>query len=431
MGRITVFTQPNCKYCDKVMCVIRSIIQALADELSAVKPAYGIEIVTYDVSKDPARSAQCRKLTRAHTVPQVFFNSEHIGNHGSCTVFSRCGELRRRLLQLAAEPHQGLPAPEAALVKVDADVAFSSQPTTAQLSTLAAFGFNTVLCLTHSDELGALSAEGAVAASTGLTFTHLPPPHPAHVSTSHVEVDLIPHIKCATPEHGPCTASATACVAEQVIPPLPLQPSTRSTSSSSTVGPLLDFNRPPTRPARSGSTASDGAVSSPAVEAATASPDMQSMVSGLTGVSDLSARDVWTLDGADLAGREPGEVAWTPDWFATAVAALEAAAKPVLVHDTTGVAACAVALALAAQRLGAAFPQVLTWARTLGHELEEHADLATAVQAFLDPHSTAALEEDECPQSPCGSSEEAAGPGDTDAAALDSLSPIPAPSAAL
>lgn len=397
--------------------------------------------------------------TSTPQVPQVFFNSEHIGNHGSCTVFSRCGELRRRLLQLAAEPHQGLPAPEAALVKVDADVAFSSQPTTAQLSTLAAFGFNTVLCLTHSDELGALSAEGAVAASTGLTFTHLPPPHPAHVSTSHVEVDLIPHIKCATPEHGPCTASATACVAEQVIPPLPppaetgtgfsstaspdaydgdddtqpspLQPSTRSTSSSSTVGPLLDFNRPPTRPARSGSTASDGAVSSPAVEAAVASPDMQSMVSGLTGVSDLSARDVWTLDGADLAGREPGEVAWTPDWFATAVAALEAAAKPVLVHDTTGVAACAVALALAAQRLGAAFPQVLTWARTLGHELEEHADLATAVQAFLDPHGTAALEEDECPQSPCGSSEEAAGPGDTDAATLDSLSPIPAPSAAL
>lgn len=44
MGRITVFTQPNCKYCDKVMCVIRSIIQALADELSAVKPAYGIEV---------------------------------------------------------------------------------------------------------------------------------------------------------------------------------------------------------------------------------------------------------------------------------------------------------------------------------------------------------------------------------------------------
>ena len=44
MGRITIFTQPNCKYCDKVKSVFNSIIERMRDELAAVKPAYGIEV---------------------------------------------------------------------------------------------------------------------------------------------------------------------------------------------------------------------------------------------------------------------------------------------------------------------------------------------------------------------------------------------------
>ena len=111
------------------------------------------------------------------------------------------------------------------------------------------------------------------------------------------------------------------------------------------------------------------------------SPAMGSVASGLTGMSG----DVWSLDGMDLAGREPENDAWTLAWLQAAIAAVGVAPKPVLVHDTTGVAACAVALTRAAQQLQVGFSQVLSWGRTLGHDIQEHADLSRAVQRLLDP----------------------------------------------
>ncbi len=44
MGRITIFMQPNCKYCDKVKAVIQASIERHRDELAAVKPQYGIDV---------------------------------------------------------------------------------------------------------------------------------------------------------------------------------------------------------------------------------------------------------------------------------------------------------------------------------------------------------------------------------------------------
>ena len=140
---------------------------------------------------------------RRHTVcpaqvPQVFFNQEHIGNAGSCTVFSQCGQLKQRLLALAGTPHDGLPTPEASLTKVDSQVAFSSQPTTAQISRLRSYGFATMLNLAHPDEPGSVSTESALATHVGLQYVACPPAVPARVATSHVEVDLIPNITCTS-----------------------------------------------------------------------------------------------------------------------------------------------------------------------------------------------------------------------------------------
>jgi glutaredoxin len=44
MGRITIFMQPSCKYCDKVKAVIQAGIERHRDELAAVKPQYGIDV---------------------------------------------------------------------------------------------------------------------------------------------------------------------------------------------------------------------------------------------------------------------------------------------------------------------------------------------------------------------------------------------------
>ncbi len=470
-----------------------------------------------DVSKDPARSAQCTKLSRAHTVrehwracctefalhsslsaqvPQVFFNREHLGNAGSCSVFSQCGELKRRLLLLAATPHDGLPAPEATLTKIDADVAFSSQPTSAQLSSLAKFGFKSVVCLSHSEEMGALPVESAITASTGLQYIRCPPCTPALVSTSHVEVDLIPNIKC-NPEQ--CTPVECAAALQVALPSANASPALPSAQSSAAYLQQLPGTglhvQPPSEPAMHRSstdnspaaanlTTDDGtkstercsslpvcaapppaaaqgggssagssssslystASSRPGADRSTAyrphglsglqtartpspsgtastgreadeteggdsvgplgveeglgtsalsspgalvgrrdswgeSPAMSSVASGLTGMSG----EVWSLDGLDLQGREPENEAWTAAWLRGAIAAVGKAPKPVLVHDTSGVAACAVALTRAAQQLKAGFSQVLSWARTLGHDIQEHADLSRAVQAVLDP----------------------------------------------
>lgn len=445
-------------------------------------------------------------------VPQVFFNREHLGNAGSCSVFSQCGELKRRLLHLAAMPHDGLPAPEATLTKVDADVAFSSQPTSAQLSSLAKFGFKSVVCLSHSDELGALPVESAIAASTGLQYIRCPPCVPALVSTSHVEVDLIPNIKCA-PEQ--CTPAHCALELQVALPPahasaalpsalpahsvldgtgVPLAgPSTTQRSStdnkplsssvtcddgsrgmhrssslpassgggpssaassqggdtpsnessfrssassgftSEVVGgqyglpPLVDAAR---TPSPSGSAALEGGlegglegqdtlgplvggdgemddvgIASPAALVGRRgswgeSPAMGSVASGLTGLSG----DVWSLDALDLQGREPDNDAWTAKWLQGAIAAVQRAPKPVLVHDTVGVAAAAVTLTRAAQQLKAGFGQVLSWGRTLGHDIQEHADLSRAVQEVLDPAAGAAIQAQEAP--PCSADTE-------------------------
>jgi len=413
----------------------------------------------------------------------VFFNREHLGNAGSCSVFSQCGELKRRLLLLAATPHDGLPAPEATLTKVDADVAFSSQPTSAQLSSLAKFGFKSVVCLSHSDELGVLPVESAIAASTGLQYIRAPPSVPALVSTSHVEVDLIPNIKC-TPEQ--CTPTECAAALHVALPSahastilpsvqgaatalqgidIPMgsreamqrsstgnsavagsvsrddgSKSTQRCSSlpvsagpgapSSTQGDSMPSNSSSFRsstssgvtgdlhigssgvyppldavhtPSPSGSAALEGqdtvgplgrvdmealdtGLASPATLVGRRgswgeSPAMGSVASGLTGMSG----DVWSLDALDLQGREPENNAWTAGWLRDAIAAVQRAPKPVLVHDTVGVAAAAVTLTRAAQELQAGFSQVLSWGRTLGHDIQEHADLSRAVQEVLSP----------------------------------------------
>lgn len=196
MGRITLFVQPNCPYCEKIKKLLLNSIQCVQTQLDELTNNYGIEIQSFDVKQDPARSAQCVRLSKSHTLPQVFFNDEHMGSVQTTQVFQKCGELTRRLIRLAQTPHAEFPPPpQARIVKIDDELAFSSQPTASQLSQLGSYGMQSVVNLTHPDEKGTLTTERAVVLATGLVYKHVPPPAAPRIPISHVEVDLAPHVK--------------------------------------------------------------------------------------------------------------------------------------------------------------------------------------------------------------------------------------------
>lgn len=64
MGRITIFSISSCPHCDRVKSLLKS----------QDVPYSEINLTDY-----PHRRADMLALTDAMTVPQVFFNSKHIG----------------------------------------------------------------------------------------------------------------------------------------------------------------------------------------------------------------------------------------------------------------------------------------------------------------------------------------------------------------
>jgi glutaredoxin/protein tyrosine phosphatase (PTP) superfamily phosphohydrolase (DUF442 family) len=221
MGRITIFAKQNCKYCEKLRSVLKEAVREhgesqpchgvspawSADSAHAVlpfkdeiEPYYGIELYIVDVSADAARSAQVIALTKSRTLPQAFFNDEHIGNADTCSVFAKCGELAKRLKALAGKPSSSFPPePEAAFVKLTDDLAFSSQPTLSQIRGLHDFGFATLINFVHPSERCFLRSEEVLAAASGMHYLHLPPDTPPHIPISHIEVDLIPGMRDPSP----------------------------------------------------------------------------------------------------------------------------------------------------------------------------------------------------------------------------------------
>ncbi len=199
MGRITVFTKQRCRFCETVIAVLRNTIAELGPDLDS-SGTVGLDLQIIDVTKDVAFANQCKRLSGSHTVPQVFFNEEHVGNCSQCEVFARSGELKRRLVALAATPSADFPPiPDAAIVKISKDVAFSGQPTMQQLRSLGTFGIRSVVCLVHSDEPGFSESESTVLQAQGIAFHHVAPPVPLHIPSGIIAADMIQWLRGASP----------------------------------------------------------------------------------------------------------------------------------------------------------------------------------------------------------------------------------------
>ena len=127
----------------------------------------GIVLAEIDC-KDLDVAVQCVRLTGQFTVPQVFFNSEYVGNCRKIKCLDRCGVLRSRLHDIAGSTFDQNfpPRPEGTIIKLTKDVAVSDQPTFAQLRNLSTMGFRAVISVREQNESGALAEEEAVVTSS-------------------------------------------------------------------------------------------------------------------------------------------------------------------------------------------------------------------------------------------------------------------------
>ena len=82
MRHITVYTTQNCFYCRK------------AKDLLASK---GVSYEEIDVSDDADRARMVERAGGRRTVPQIFFDDEHIGGYVDLARLDLEGELERRL----------------------------------------------------------------------------------------------------------------------------------------------------------------------------------------------------------------------------------------------------------------------------------------------------------------------------------------------
>ena len=166
-----------------------------------------------DCAQDGSLAALCIRLTGSFTVPHVFFNDVYVGDataffrmvdksSGSLpTIYASgaasageaeeeaaplCNErlaecpmyAKVALLARKPDPDPPFPPPSAAtIVKLTERVAFSSQPTRAQLGKLRAFGINGVLNLLKASSPVFMSGELATLGAQGVAYTH----HELHV----------------------------------------------------------------------------------------------------------------------------------------------------------------------------------------------------------------------------------------------------------
>ena len=81
-GRVVIFTIPGCKFC-------RQTKTLLGD--------YHVPYFDVDLSKYPERRYEMKERTGRSSVPQIFFNSRHIGGWDDIKALVR--KLARNLLQ--------------------------------------------------------------------------------------------------------------------------------------------------------------------------------------------------------------------------------------------------------------------------------------------------------------------------------------------
>mmetsp|Transcript_12743 Transcript_12743/g.40684 ORF Transcript_12743/g.40684 Transcript_12743/m.40684 type:complete len:337 (-) Transcript_12743:217-1227(-) len=162
MGQVTLFEKERCPHCKRVLEMLQSFRECVLQELAGrgdLPRAPELEIKTIDCGKEGAYAAFCIRATGTFTVPHVFFNEEYVGSAEDFLKLDKdCkggyNVLRRKLIDLALResPSPAFPpAPDAALVKVTNELAFSSQPTARQLAALQSFGIKAVLNVLRPD----------------------------------------------------------------------------------------------------------------------------------------------------------------------------------------------------------------------------------------------------------------------------------------
>lgn len=82
MAKVVIYTTNYCPYCTGAKALLRS------------KKVVFEEI---DVTGDPARRAEMEKLSRRHTVPQIFIDGTPIGGYDDARLLDASGELDRLL----------------------------------------------------------------------------------------------------------------------------------------------------------------------------------------------------------------------------------------------------------------------------------------------------------------------------------------------
>jgi protein tyrosine phosphatase (PTP) superfamily phosphohydrolase (DUF442 family)/glutaredoxin len=183
MGQITVFEKSDCHYCVRVL----GVLDQACDEAVAQARAQGcalaqLSVKRVDVSREGAYAAFCIRTTGTFTVPHVFFNEEYVGKAENILAMdaeSKGGSnvLRGKLRELAAKPSPDPafpPAPDAALVKVTERLAFSAQPTLAQLGGLRAFGIASVLNILRPDSPAFNAREEVIVRGDGVAYLAQP-----------------------------------------------------------------------------------------------------------------------------------------------------------------------------------------------------------------------------------------------------------------
>ena len=72
MKKVTIYTKDYCPYC-------RAAKQMLK--------AHGLEFVEHDVEYDQIKLQEMIHRSRRFTVPQIFFDDEHIGGHSDLVEY--------------------------------------------------------------------------------------------------------------------------------------------------------------------------------------------------------------------------------------------------------------------------------------------------------------------------------------------------------
>jgi glutaredoxin 3 len=82
MVQVVIYTTSYCPYCFRAKSLLRS---------------KHVEFQEIDVTDDPARRAEMEKLSRRHTVPQIFIDGKPIGGYDDARRLETSGKLDQLL----------------------------------------------------------------------------------------------------------------------------------------------------------------------------------------------------------------------------------------------------------------------------------------------------------------------------------------------